>query len=860
MKHPLSIVIPVYHEEKNILKLFKDIEKKVSTDKELLLIYDQNDDPTKPVVEKYINSKHSKNIFLIKNFSGNKKGVINAIKTGFKESSGDAVLVVMADLSDDLKIVDKMYKKIEDGYDIVCGSRYMPGGKKVGGPFLKTLLSKAAGLSLHYLFRLPTRDATNAFKMYKKGVLKKIQIESKGGFEYSLEIITKGQELDYKITEIPSTWLDRQSGKSNFRLRKWLPSYIKLYLRAASYPFRKIHFPVNLYYSSILAFLLLIQINSIGLKIKEKILISSSIDFSWMTDFIERQLHGFIAGKDFIFTYGPLFQFIYSLPSLIFRMPSYLAVAYSPLISSIIIFFILLFISKLITKKTNEQLFLFTLILVVASVLTPPNFDLIKALVPILFSLLWFRYIWNKSSFIRTLVFVPILPTIFGAFSYDLFLYSLIIGLSLAIVKQFLNKRTFSIHYFTPVLLIFLYQLLFSFFLSGGINYILYSIDTSRSFMQTLNGKWSFDRNIVLAVFPLILVILIIYSLFGKMKILKNNLGIFLLIAFSSLLQLQTAFVRSDAGHITRSLYPSIISTFIVMYFIAQNKLKLIFLTLFIFITFIFAMSLSFGNIKTAIQTVVNKPTFLTVYKLNSKYQLGLNEINYLSEFISAHKGKVFIYPYDNYLLDINKDTFNSFPLQFYQYSGSLGEITGVNKLDKNPPQFVIFGVDGKGVIDLDQTPNLTRNSKLFSWLINHYITIKTDEKYLILKYVENKAITQATHACSLIGFRVKSENRFYSLLDKIIGIIKPQIFYLSYGNSLIRLPKVDTRIEYYIFKDYTNGMKLKTLFDKNPVFAKYYNKDVNKENLRIIKYAFFGLVKTNFKLSNEDAEIKCYD
>jgi dolichol-phosphate mannosyltransferase len=225
----ISIIVPVYHEEKNILNVFKQIKKLVKTEHELLVVYDSKEDPTYPVMNMYLSKKRLNNIKLVENCSGNKKGVMNAIKTGFRKAKGDAVVVLMADLSDDITQIDEMKKLIDTGYDIVCASRYMKGGKKIGGPFIKSLLSKTAGLTLHWFFGVPTHDSTNAFKMYKKKVLNSIKVESTGGFEYSLEIVLKAFKKGYRITEIPTVWTDRVNGKSNFKLMKWLPNYISWY-------------------------------------------------------------------------------------------------------------------------------------------------------------------------------------------------------------------------------------------------------------------------------------------------------------------------------------------------------------------------------------------------------------------------------------------------------------------------------------------------------------------------------------------------------------------------------------------------------------------------------------------------------
>jgi len=228
----LSIIIPVYREEGNIRKTLERIEKNVKTPHEILLIYHYSTDPTVKVIKEYMRSHKKNTIRLLQNSDESKNRVMHSIKLGFAKAKGDSVVVLMADLSDDISQIDRMYSLFEEGYDIVCASRYMKSGKKIGGPFLKTFLSKAAGFSLYYFFHIPTHDSTNAFKLYSRKIFKTITVESTGGFEYSLEIILKAHRQGYKITEIPTVWRDRISGSSNFRLREWLPNYIKWYVSA----------------------------------------------------------------------------------------------------------------------------------------------------------------------------------------------------------------------------------------------------------------------------------------------------------------------------------------------------------------------------------------------------------------------------------------------------------------------------------------------------------------------------------------------------------------------------------------------------------------------------------------------------
>lgn len=226
MNNFLNIVIPVYNEGDNILKTLSEIEENVKTSHQIFIVYDFEADDTLPVLRK----QSLRNLHLIKNKYG--KGVLNAIKTGFESIQEGAVLVVMADLSDDLSKVDEMFSKIQEGYDIVCGSRYMKGGKQIGGPRFKKLLSRFAGISLHRLAGIPTHDVTNSFKMYSFLLLQEIPIESTGGFELGMELVIKAHGKGYKIAEVPSTWRDRSAGESKFKLFRWLPKYLRWYWMA----------------------------------------------------------------------------------------------------------------------------------------------------------------------------------------------------------------------------------------------------------------------------------------------------------------------------------------------------------------------------------------------------------------------------------------------------------------------------------------------------------------------------------------------------------------------------------------------------------------------------------------------------
>jgi dolichol-phosphate mannosyltransferase len=225
----LSIVVPVYNEGVNFHDLWKELSTSIRAEFIAYVVYDFDEDNTVPVVKEIIAAGESR-LRIIKNQLG--RGVVSAIMTGFDFVPDGPVLVVMADLSDDLAQVDRMLALYAQGYHVVVGSRYMKGGRLIGGPFLKQLLSRLAGTSLCLLRGLPTHDATNAFKIYDRAMVKSFKVESRGGFELNLELTVKAFLAGYRIAEVPSTWRDRTSGQSRFRLWEWLPHYIRWYFYA----------------------------------------------------------------------------------------------------------------------------------------------------------------------------------------------------------------------------------------------------------------------------------------------------------------------------------------------------------------------------------------------------------------------------------------------------------------------------------------------------------------------------------------------------------------------------------------------------------------------------------------------------
>lgn len=225
---PFTIVIPVYNEAANFTRLWESLTASLG-EFVAYVVYDFDEDNTVPVVRDLLSRGESR-LRLLKNTYG--RGVVGAIRTGFDAAPGGPVLVLMADLSDDLTVVGSMLDLYRRGYDVVVGSRYMPGGAIHGGPLLKKTMSRLAGVSLYHLRGIPTHDATNAFKLYDAEFLRTVKIESQGGFELNLELTVKAFLAGYKIAEVPSVWNDRTEGESRFRVWKWLPHYLRWYFLA----------------------------------------------------------------------------------------------------------------------------------------------------------------------------------------------------------------------------------------------------------------------------------------------------------------------------------------------------------------------------------------------------------------------------------------------------------------------------------------------------------------------------------------------------------------------------------------------------------------------------------------------------
>jgi dolichol-phosphate mannosyltransferase len=222
----LDIVIPVYNEGKNILATLGALRRELKTPSRILICYDRPDDDTLSVIKANPDQTEGLTVEFVRN---QRTGVHGAVTSGFSTSTAPFVVVLPADDDFNAGILDVMVARAEQGADIVCASRFMPGGRMAGCPWLKAALVRAAAFTLYHFARLPTHDATSGFRLFSRRVVDRIVVESTSGFCYSIELLVKCHRLGWPVAEVPAQWFERKQGSSRFRVLTWLPAYLRWY-------------------------------------------------------------------------------------------------------------------------------------------------------------------------------------------------------------------------------------------------------------------------------------------------------------------------------------------------------------------------------------------------------------------------------------------------------------------------------------------------------------------------------------------------------------------------------------------------------------------------------------------------------
>lgn len=228
----LSIVIPAYNEEKNIGNTLQELQKILQKEEvpyEIIAVNDNSRDKTPDVIKSFMEKDER-----IKTVNRTPPGGFGrAIRSGLEVVTGEVVIIYMADMSDDPKDLIKYYRKIQEGYDCVFGTRFSKHSEVVQYPIIKLIVNRIVNKMVQIMFWTKYNDLTNAFKAYRTHVIKECGPFEASHFNITIEMSLSALIRKYAITQIPINWYGRTWGASNLHLgqmgRRYLSILLKLY-------------------------------------------------------------------------------------------------------------------------------------------------------------------------------------------------------------------------------------------------------------------------------------------------------------------------------------------------------------------------------------------------------------------------------------------------------------------------------------------------------------------------------------------------------------------------------------------------------------------------------------------------------
>jgi len=221
----LSVIIPVRNEEDVIQETVQDIcaeLKNGNVDSEIIIVNDNSTDATAEKIA-LLSAKYS-NIRIIKRHPPSGFGW--TVRDGIAFATGDAIAIVMGDGSDDPRDIVKYYRKLQEGYDCVFGSRFIKGTVVKDYPFIKLIFNRIGNYFIKMLFRMPYNDVTNAFKLYRKEVIESVKPLVSNYFNITVEIPLKAIIRGFSYAIVPINWYGRTSGVSKYNLNELQRKYL----------------------------------------------------------------------------------------------------------------------------------------------------------------------------------------------------------------------------------------------------------------------------------------------------------------------------------------------------------------------------------------------------------------------------------------------------------------------------------------------------------------------------------------------------------------------------------------------------------------------------------------------------------
>jgi len=221
----LSIVIPARDEEGCIASTVEHLHLELRLNQiahEIVVVDDGSTDKTAAIVTEL--GERIREARLIKN--GPPHGFGRAIICGLQGMSGDAVVIMMADESDDCRDVVRYWHALNEGWDAVFGSRFMKGGGVIDYPWVKLRLNRLGNLFIRLLFGISLNDTTNAFKAYRRTVIEGCQPLLSAHFNLTVEMPLKAIIRGYSWTVLPITWRNRRTGVAKLKIQEMGSRYL----------------------------------------------------------------------------------------------------------------------------------------------------------------------------------------------------------------------------------------------------------------------------------------------------------------------------------------------------------------------------------------------------------------------------------------------------------------------------------------------------------------------------------------------------------------------------------------------------------------------------------------------------------
>ncbi len=157
---------------------------------------------------------------LVSLYNDGENGFGRAVRLGLQEFSGDAVAIMMADLSDSPQDLVRYWQKLQEGHECVFGSRFMPGGQAIDYPKAKLVANRVVNTAIRYAFKIPCNDITNAFKIYRREVIEGCRPFISPHFNLTVEIPLKAVIRGFSWATIPISWRNRSKGVAKLKLKE----------------------------------------------------------------------------------------------------------------------------------------------------------------------------------------------------------------------------------------------------------------------------------------------------------------------------------------------------------------------------------------------------------------------------------------------------------------------------------------------------------------------------------------------------------------------------------------------------------------------------------------------------------------